>query len=198
MVICQSFFDTDDILSINMSISSEKVKRWRKRFKNKIVEWMGGGCAVCGYNKCQSSLALHHIDPSKKEISFGSVRANPKNWDKIVSELKKCVLVCHNCHNEIHEGITEIPNEYIKFDEVKYGNYIKSFKISQCPICDKDKDINLKYCSKDCIAKARYVIDWDSIDLKKELETKSIISLSKELGCSDNAIHKRLKKIGLK
>ena len=159
---------------------------------------MGKGCAVCGYNKCQSSLALHHLDPSQKEMSFGSIRANPKNWDKIVLELKKCILVCHNCHNEIHEGITKIPREYVAFDEAKYGNYIKSLNISQCPICDKDKNINLKYCSKDCAARARYVIDWDAIDLKKELKSKSILALSKELGCSDKTIHKRLKKLCIK
>ena len=41
-------------------------------------------------------------------------------------------------------------------------------------------------------------VDWDNIDLKKELESKSIVKLSEELGCSDGAIHKRLKKLGLK
>ena len=38
----------------------------------------------------------------QKDFSLSSTRANPKNWDSIVKELKKCILLCSNCHKEHH------------------------------------------------------------------------------------------------
>lgn len=107
-----------------MSKQSDRVKRWRKRCKERIITAMGGSCCICKYNKCQSSLALHHLDPKKKDFRFGGIRANPKSWDKIVDELRKCVLVCHNCHNEIHEGMTKVPLNAPKFNE-EWKDYSK-------------------------------------------------------------------------
>jgi hypothetical protein len=78
---------------------------------------MGGKCQCCGYDKCHRSLAFHHLCPSEKDMKFSALRASKKSWPKIVEELRKCILVCHNCHAEIHDGIREIPTEYTKFDE---------------------------------------------------------------------------------
>lgn len=100
-----------------MSKQSEKVKLWRQRSKERIVAAMGGKCSLCGYCKCLSALALHHLDPSQKEISFGKIRANPRNWEKVVQELRKCVLLCHNCHSEVHANIIIVPSTCPKFDE---------------------------------------------------------------------------------
>jgi hypothetical protein len=69
-------------------------------------------------------LALHHLDPSQKDLSLSAIRANPKNWETIVKELRKCVLVCHNCHSEIHAGVREVVNNAARFDE-KYLDYKK-------------------------------------------------------------------------
>ncbi len=183
-----------------MSKSSDRVKKWRRSCKERIVEAMGGKCCVCGYNKCNAALALHHLDPSQKEISLGKVRANPQSWDIIVAELRKCVLVCHVCHSEIHENITKVPNDAPSFNEA-FANYSKMNAVdilTPCPICLTLKPERNKTCSRACAAKIRYNIDWDSVDLVKELETKPVIKLAEELGCSDNAIHKRLRKMGLK
>ncbi len=73
--------------------TAEKVKKWRKNVKSKIVASLGGECICCGYNKCYDALELHHINPENKDFSFGSIRANPKSWNKIVNEIKKCLLV---------------------------------------------------------------------------------------------------------
>lgn len=100
-----------------MSIQSERVKAWRKHSKERIIEAMGGKCCICGYNKCSSALALHHLDPSQKDISFGAIRANPISWLKIVEELRKCVLVCHNCHSEVHKDMATVPADAPKFNE---------------------------------------------------------------------------------
>lgn len=100
-----------------MSANSEKVKSWRKRTKARIVEAMGKSCSICNYNKCFDALALHHLNPEEKELSLGGIRSSPKSWEKIVKELRKCILVCHNCHSEIHNGITKVPKKVTGFNE---------------------------------------------------------------------------------
>jgi len=74
-------------------------KRCRVK-KEKAVEYMGGKCCKCGYKKCFAALDFHHIDPEQKEHQWNTLRF--QSWDKIVEELKKCILVCKNCHTEIH------------------------------------------------------------------------------------------------
>ncbi len=59
-----------------MSKSSEKVKRWRKATKQRIIDSFGGKCGICGYEKCPDALALHHLNPLEKEFGLGGVRAN--------------------------------------------------------------------------------------------------------------------------
>jgi len=185
-----------------MSKNSEAVKRWRRNCKNRIIVSLGGKCCVCGYDRCQEALALHHLDPSQKDFSFGAIRANPKNWQALVAEIKKCVLVYHNCHSEIHAGLIEVPVNAPRFNE-DFEDY-KSLEekieelLTPCPICGKLKPEHLKHCSRECSGRSRYKVDWDKVDLEIELKTKSIVELAEQLGCSDGAIHKRLKKLGLK
>ena len=62
--------------------SAEAVKKWRRETKKRMIDSMGGECQLCGYNKCQEALELHHINPDEKELSFGAIRANPKAWLK--------------------------------------------------------------------------------------------------------------------
>ena len=76
-----------------MSKRSNIVKEWRRHTKEKMVQGMGGKCQICSYNKCNDVLELHHIDPSKKSFSFGSVMAKPKKWESTKTELKKCILL---------------------------------------------------------------------------------------------------------
>jgi ribosomal protein L30E len=78
---------------------------------------MGGSCQCCGYNNCDNALELHHLDPSQKEFGFGRLRASPKSLEVLKQELKKCVLVCSNCHREIHAGIKTVPENYTRMNE---------------------------------------------------------------------------------
>lgn len=66
----------------------------------KCIEFLGGKCESCGYNKCAAALAFHHRDPKKKSFGFGKIRW--KSWTELKKELKKCLLLCHNCHAETH------------------------------------------------------------------------------------------------
>ena len=65
-----------------------------------IKEHYGGKCVRCGYNKCQDALEFHHQDPTQKEFHLGEKRG--LSIEKLIPELNKCLLVCRNCHTEIH------------------------------------------------------------------------------------------------
>ena len=78
------------------------VKLKRKRIKEQAVEYLGGECQCCGYNKCIEALEFHHKNPEEKEFAI-SVTGNTRSWDKVKNELDKCMLLCSNCHREEHE-----------------------------------------------------------------------------------------------
>lgn len=73
----------------------------RKKTKAKAIEYLGGKCCLCGYNKCSASLDFHHVDPSTKEFGIGA-KGLTRSWEKTKIELDKCILVCKNCHGELH------------------------------------------------------------------------------------------------
>jgi hypothetical protein len=186
----------------DMSSKSDRVKRWRRKAKSRIIEAMGGSCVCCGYAKCQRSMSLHHLDPQQKDMGFGAIRANPKSWPTIVKELRKCVLVCLNCHMEIHDSLKDVPKDAKRFDEsfVEFPSFENNNQelMNDCPQCGRLKRNELIFCSQDCAKKSRRKVDWDSIDLKVLYASKSIVQIAEELGCSDVAVHKKLKKLGLK
>lgn len=82
--------------------SVEAVQTRRKKIKELAIEYKGGSCQKCGYNKCNSALEFHHLDPSEKDFSISS-SGNTRGWELVKKELDKCILVCANCHREIHE-----------------------------------------------------------------------------------------------
>lgn len=90
------------------------VTLWRNRTKQKAVDYLGGECQICGYNKSIYSLDFHHRDPNQKDFGIGT--GHTRAWNKVKAELDKCILVCRNCHGEIHAGITEIPT--VNMDEI--------------------------------------------------------------------------------
>jgi hypothetical protein len=190
-----------------MSKQSEAVKQWRKNTKQKIIIAMGGKCQICNYNKCNEALDLHHIDPVIKEMSFGAMRASPKSWLKISEELKKCILLCANCHREIHSNMVTLPEQYQQFDEsllqtkeAKETIQIKApLEITFCPICNTEKPKTNVYCSYSCAAKSQKhtKFDWPNIDLIDMIENQKIpkTQIADQLGCSDVAVYKRYKKL---
>ena len=83
-------------------IKKHKVKNvieWRIRVKKKLVEYKGGKCEKCGYDKCVDALEFHHKEPKEKDFKISG-----KSWsyERLKKESDKCILVCSNCHKEIH------------------------------------------------------------------------------------------------
>ncbi len=73
----------------------------RKKVRQMAVEYKGGRCEICGYNRCIDALEFHHNDLSKKNFGI-SEKGYTKSWKKVVEELAKCILICANCHRELH------------------------------------------------------------------------------------------------
>ena len=66
------------------------------------VEFLGSKCVACGFNKWVCSLEFHHVDPSQKDPRSVSMRS--WTWERMKEELKKCILLCSNCHRAVHAG----------------------------------------------------------------------------------------------
>ncbi len=79
----------------------------RYKKKRMAVEYKGGKCNICGYEKCLSALDFHHKNPQEKVFSING-NGLCLSWKKTKEELDKCVLLCANCHREAHNGITLI------------------------------------------------------------------------------------------
>lgn len=75
-----------------------------------IVEAYGGKCSICGYDKNLSALVFHHLRDKKFVIDSRTFDRCPQKL--LDEELSKCVLVCQNCHHEIHHP--ELGKEYIE------------------------------------------------------------------------------------
>ena len=84
------------------------VSKRRRKLKSMAVELKGGKCQICGYNKYLGALSFHHLDESGKSFDL-STKGLTRSWARIKEEVNKCVLVCENCHREIHGGLIKLP-----------------------------------------------------------------------------------------
>lgn len=86
--------------------TSKQVSDFRRRLKRKAVDYKGGKCERCGYNKYVGALEFHHTNPTEKDFNIGS-KGHTRAWDKVKIELDKCQLLCSNCHKEVHGEIAQ-------------------------------------------------------------------------------------------
>ena len=84
------------------------VAQRRRDLRDRAIQYAGGKCVLCSYSKCKRALSFHHLDSSKKEFGL-SEKGLTRSWEKIKEELDKCILLCSNCHMEVHDGITQLP-----------------------------------------------------------------------------------------
>lgn len=73
-------------------------KAWKKELMIELFKELK--CSVCGYDKYFAALDLHHEDPSVKENEISDMKYYSK--DKLREEIKKCIILCANCHREFH------------------------------------------------------------------------------------------------
>lgn len=71
-----------------------------------LAVYGGKRCQNCGYDKCLSALSYHHKDPTQKKFEISDYKR--RRLELIIEEAQKCVLLCHNCHSEVHEGLLDV------------------------------------------------------------------------------------------
>lgn len=85
------------------------VAKRRKSLRQKAIEYKGGVCQLCGYDKCPEALEFHHVGNEK---NFGiSQKGYTRSWERVKKELDLCMLLCSNCHREVENGITQLPHK---------------------------------------------------------------------------------------
>ena len=113
--ICEKKFETKSATRIYCYDCSEESTRddketrkhqktiLRRSMKLQAIKLLGGKCSICGYNKCVDALEFHHENPKNKEFKLGA--GNTMEWKDYKKEVSKCILLCSNCHKEIHSKI---------------------------------------------------------------------------------------------
>ena len=172
-------------------MSYKDVKAIRQKRKEDLVYVMGGKCVLCGYDKCMSALEFHHVDKSKKERQLST--GNYRKWEDDIEEVKKCALVCSNCHREIEAFGLDVD---ISFDQEKYEEITakkaqeKERKINYCRKCGVEIDRDAFYCKLCWPTLSRKVERPSREKLKDLIRSNSFLTLSKMFDVSDNAIRK--------
>ena len=80
-------------------ISHKQSEKARER-KLLAIEYLGGKCNICGQMPHPAAMDFHHKDPSQKEFTPGYIKNN--SWKMLTKELDKCLLLCANCHRQLH------------------------------------------------------------------------------------------------
>ena len=99
-------------MAYRASYAREYYRERARRIKAECVLELGGKCARCGFNEILAALQLHHIDPRTKSPKL---KARPGNkgashsWASLPeaernAELKKCCVLCANCHAGVESG----------------------------------------------------------------------------------------------
>lgn len=104
-------------------------RRYLDNLRLKASEYAGNKCQKCGYNKCFRALQFHHLDPKTKEFAIFEGRPGFKktrNWEKLKLEIDKCILLCANCHMELHDQDEKIAYQEIQIkltrSDIEYLN----------------------------------------------------------------------------
>lgn len=89
----------------------DRIKAATRRDRDKklalVEEYKSSGCSVCGYDRCTQALDLHHLDSSTKEETVSNLIYR-RGIKYVEAELKKCVVLCANCHREHHAGLLDL------------------------------------------------------------------------------------------
>ena len=176
--------------------NKDYVTGYRIRVKKQLIEYKGGKCQKCGYNKdVPSAYDFHHRDPSKKEFGLGGYKV--LNLKRLKKEADKCDLLCKNCHAELHDA--EHKNKREELLKSHEARKIKKRKCVGCGTLFKPYRRGMKYCNKECFNKDYVKVK--NKPAKKELQhmvnSMTWVSIGRKYGVSDNAVRKWAKKYGI-
>lgn len=160
--------------------------------KLKLIYTFGSKCSICGYNKNISALEFHHSDPTEKEFDLS--KNIDCSYEKLLKEVEKCILICANCHRELHHPDLEIQ----QFSEINL-NSIEIIKEKRtCSICNNEISSSSTGLCKDCYDKSRINKNKPSKEELLELiKLNSFLKLGKQFGVSGTIIGRWCKEYDL-
>jgi len=125
-----------------MSNPNDYLKQKERALSRKLelINAKGGKCEICGYDKNIAALELHHLDPSQKSFQLDARHIGNTTIQKLIEESNKCILVCANCHREIH-------NEHL--DKSNIPNILNEMTSKHIKLTHKNKTSICKYCGKE-------------------------------------------------
>ena len=186
---------------MNTSYENQKLRGIKKRIE--LIQYLGGKCSICGYDKSFSALEFHHKNPEEKEFSLDMRKIASKNIDELKSEADKCVLLCSNCHKEIH--YPHLSKEHI--DDTLNGIMVEIIKKKSpkrkskyvCEYCGKEfKAVTGKrFCSHECRIKSMGYPTYEELK-EKYAELNSWDKVCKFYGINRNVIRRIRRKNGEK
>lgn len=178
----------------SMNRRSAAVMNWRNRTKLKLIEYKGGKCDRCGYNKkVPSAYDFHHNDPSKKDFGISG-----KSWsyEKLKKETDKCTLLCKTCHSEVHWEQQQL--ERVARHKVVVKNLLQPIQCKNCGKRIQPKNSRQLYCKSSCAKESqRRVKRPNKQQLAKDIGSLSWTAIGRKYGVSDNAIRKWAKAYSL-
>ncbi len=177
-----------------MNNPSKSVMRTQKKKKLIAVEAFGGKCCICGYNKCSEALEFHHLNKTEKELSPSYIIMR-WSFERARPELDKCLLLCANCHREIHAA--EKSSMSLELEK-----YLKPWVDKNCQHCGNvfhtKSEIQI-YCSITCnkldIRRTERPSKEELTELIEKYNNWSHIG--RMFKVSDNAVRKWAKNYGL-
>jgi len=85
----------------NSEYKKKRRKEWQI-FKSTL------SCAQCGFSH-SAALDFHHENPEEKEENINRIIANGQ-FAKAFEEIKKCIVLCANCHRIHHHDMLQKKN----------------------------------------------------------------------------------------
>lgn len=103
---CKQKHHYDRVKEQTNTYHSQTIRSYKRKLE--LVNLLGGGCKVCKYNKNLAALEFHHRDPNGKDSQLDMRTLSNRSMSYILEEVKKCDLLCSNCHREYHNPETSM------------------------------------------------------------------------------------------
>lgn len=194
-----------------MDYSKNTKKYWRTQIKARGVQALGGKCAICGGVFDDCCYDFHHLNPTTKDFNISDQNTNgARSWLYIRDELKKCALLCANCHRRYHNALVDFDTEKSYFNEdfydwdlcnvnavdTKTGLPLDNPQRLICPTCGGPKSARALQCVK-CSGIHTTHFEVTREELKELIYTLPFTAIGVRFGVTDNAIRKRCIALGL-